>query len=128
MRRAKNITRKRKDIENTRFDLDAYEPVEMTTLTDEERGEQEVKMVHAFTLDGTEYFVPREVPYSVAVKSFDLAARDGEAAAIAYQLITLLGEAGYQALIGFRDIEPEQFKQVADLANAVIMASSGKAQ
>lgn len=124
----KQVTKKRREIESTRFDLDSYEPVVMVTMSDQERGEQDVEMIHAFTLDGTEYFMPKVVPYSLAVKSFDLAAREGEAKAIAYQLVTLLGETGYQALIGFRDIDPEQFKQVADLANAVIMASSGKAR
>lgn len=127
MSNAKKVTRKRREIErDSRLDLDSYEPVAMVSRTDAERGEDDVPMIEAFSVDGVSYFMPREVPFAVVVKSLDIAAHQGEAAAVAYQLETLLSPDGYRALFGFKDIDRDQFEQVADLAAAIIMANQGK--
>lgn len=127
---SKREKRARRDIERSRYDLEGFEPVEMASRTPEERGSDEVEVIHAFSIDGKQYFMPTSVPFHMATKSLDIAANQGEAAAMAYQLRALLGQEGYRALMDFEDIEEDDFLKISDLANRIIMSSytGGKAR
>lgn len=124
----KRIKRQRKAVEK-RFDLDNVTPVELTSRPKDERDTEEIEVIHAFTIDGKEYYMPVEVEFHHAIRSLDIAAEQGEAAAVAYQLRVLLGEEGYRALIDFPDIQRDDFIAICDLANQIIASSSeGKAR
>lgn len=128
---AKSKRVQQREIERARYDLDGIEPVVLTSRTDQERGDTEVEMIHAFSIDDVEYYMPRKVPFHVAMRSMDIAGSQGEAAAIRYQLSTLLGEEGYAALLQFQDLEPEHFARITTIANKIIMSSqvdAGKAR
>ncbi len=108
-----------------RFDLDSVEPIR---LTSKPAGDEDVEMIHVFSIDGTDYYMPTSVPFVHAVKSMDIAGSEGEAAAVRYQLKTMLGDEGYAALIGFEGIQEADFRAICDLANKIIMTSQeGKA-
>ena len=127
---AKRSRKTRKALEGRdRFDLDNVEPIVLKSRKREERDAEEIEVIHAFSIDDKEYFMPIKVDWHHAVRSLDIAAREGEASAVAYQLRTLLGEEGYRALIDFEDIDREDFQAICELANRIIMSSSeGKAR
>lgn len=127
---SKRVKRARKSLDGRgRLDLDKVEPIVLTSKSRKERDAEEIEVIHAFTLDGQEYFMPVEVDWHHAVRSLDIAAEQGEAAAVAYQLRILLGEDGYRALVNFEDIRREDFQAICELANKIIMSSSeGKAR
>jgi hypothetical protein len=127
---AKRSKKARRTLEGRdRFDLDKVEPIVLKSRPREVRDAEQIEVINAFTIDDKEYFMPVEVDWHHAVKSLDIAAREGEASAVAYQLRTLLGEEGYRALIDFEDIDRDDFQAICELANKIIMSSSeGKAR
>jgi hypothetical protein len=129
---AKKKTVRRGDIspKRHRYDLEEIEPVVLVSKPKAERDGDEVEMIHVFTVDGIEYYMPRQVEFHVAMQSMEIAATQGEAAAVRFQLLTLLGEDGYRALVEFQDLESEHFTAIAAIANKIIMSSqeSGKAR
>lgn len=70
----------------TALDLDAVEPA------------QNHDVVHLFTLDGTDYYVPREPRANVTLKYLRMARQDA-AAAQGWLLEQMLGEDAYTALM-----------------------------
>ena len=74
--------------------------------------DEEIEVIHIFSIDGEDYYAPTRIPFRVAMRSLDIAANQGEIAATAYQLRTVLGESAYQALMEFDDIEEDDFKRI----------------
>lgn len=108
-----------------RFDLDSYEPIVLTSSSDD----SEVEMLHVFTIDGKKYYMPTEVPFSVSVKAMRVFAERGETAALDFQLHALLGDEGYNALLNFDDLQADDFKRIIELADQIVTASTkGKAE
>ena len=119
----------RKDIDRERLDLDSLEPVAMKSGSKEGRDDEEIEVIHIFSIDGEDYYAPTRIPFRVAMRSLDIAANQGEIAATAYQLRTVLGESAYQALMEFDDIEEDDFKRIAEAVNIIVMSSQeGKAR
>jgi hypothetical protein len=104
-----------------RPDIDMSAPVELTRKTTEQRAEEEITVVPLFSLDGKIYEVPDRVPYIEALRSIETANTRGEAAAVAYQLRLLLGAEGYEILMGFEDLEEDQFTQIVERASEIVM-------
>lgn len=110
--------------ESDRFDLDNYEPIVLKTRNEDE----EIEMLHVFTIDDKKYYMPTRVPFNVTIKAMRIYAEKGEAAALDYQLRVLLGTDGYDALMDFDDLESEDFQNIVNLADQIVTASAkGKA-
>lgn len=110
----------------TRIDLDDIEPVVIHTG---DRDGEEVEEIHLFTIDDREYWVPARAPFQAAIKSMSIYAAQGEAAAVDYQLRTMLGEEAYEALVNCPDVTEDQFKRICDHINTIVMAEQeGKAE
>jgi hypothetical protein len=110
-----------------RFDLSDVEPIQLDEGAAEES--EEVEQIHLFSIGDREFWVPTQVDFVHAVRSMEIAAARGEAAAVAYQLRVLLGDDGYEALINFDRLQKPHFEAICRTANKIIMASAeGKAQ
>ena len=68
-----------------------------------------------FSIDGTEYTMPAEVPGYVSVEVIDLWATQGEAAGTRWLMRELLGEDGYDALRTCKTITKAQVRQVTKI-------------
>ena len=68
-----------------------------------------------FSIDGTDYTMPAEVPGSVSMEATELWATEGEASATRWLMLELLGEDGWAALRGCKTITKAQTKQVIQI-------------
>ena len=68
-----------------------------------------------FTIDGTEYTMPAEVPGYVSLEVVELWATQGEAAGTRWLMIELLGDEGYDALRTCKTISKAQMRQVQEI-------------
>ena len=68
-----------------------------------------------FSIDGTEYTMPAEVPGNVGLQVTDIWADEGEAAGTKWLMIELLGEDGYLALRECKTITKAQMRQVIQI-------------
>ena len=114
-----NKIRKPKRTKTERFDIDDFEPIRLETDEDDDG---EIEQVHVFSIGDNDYYMPTQVPFSHSIKSMEILAREGEAAASAYQLRTTLGDEGYEALLGFEGLKKEDFDKILALANKIILA------
>ena len=111
-----------------RFDLDNVEPIRLTSKPKDDDSADEIDMVHAFSIDDRDFYVPTVVPFKHSVEAMEIFAQRGEAAAVAYTLRTVLGDDAYDALRAFPDLDEESFNGIVTLANQIVNAGSGKAQ
>jgi hypothetical protein len=65
-----------------------------------------------FSIDGTEYTIPREVPASVGLEAIERTAQEGEAAGSRWLMIKLLGQEGYDALRTCQGLEKSDLAAV----------------
>jgi hypothetical protein len=111
-----------------RFDLSSVEPIQLDDDTDEP-SDGEVEQLHLFSIGEKEFWVDTQVDFVHAVRSMEIAATRGEAAAVVYQLRVLLGDDGYEALINHDRLRQHQFEAITRTANKIVMSSfEGKAQ
>ena len=68
-----------------------------------------------FSIDGTEYTMPAEVPGYVGLEVVELWATEGEAAGTRWLMRELLGGEGYDALRTCRTITKAQMRQVTKI-------------
>lgn len=68
-----------------------------------------------FSIDGTEYTMPAEVPGYVALEATDLWATQGEAVSTRWLMRELLGDEGYAALRACKTITKAQVRQVMQI-------------
>ena len=127
--------RRRARKRDIRDDLADYTPIVISDTADgdDDQEPEEVEEIHLFTVrvDGElkEFYAPTRVDFTYAVQSMDVAATQGEAAAIRYQFVALVGEEGYRALITAPGLTRSDFLKIAAVANKIVMSSmEGKAQ
>jgi hypothetical protein len=108
-----------------RFDLDTFEPIELSSQHDDD--EPEIEEIEVFRIDGKSFFMPDRVPFRCQLEMLDATARGGEAAGVRYAMITTLGEEGYAALMSLETLDREKFEQILQLATQIIASSAGKA-
>jgi hypothetical protein len=117
--------RRKAQRDRKRIDLDAVEPI----VLDADGDEDDVEEIHVFTLNGKDYFMPTVASFHTAIRTMEIYASKGEAAATAYQLRELLGDEGYEALINYPRLRAEDFNRICELASDIVLASrEGKAQ
>lgn len=120
-----NAARIRRARRGDRFDLDEVEPIQLDD--DEEPEDEEVELIHVFSIGDKAYYMPTKVEFVHSARSMEIYAQQGEAAAVAYQLRVTLGDEGYEALINYPKLREAKFRAIIDLANKIINAGSGKA-
>lgn len=81
----------------------------------------ETAMVELFTLGGKTYSIPNKPRINVALKYLDHARNQGQDAAAAYLLETLVGREGYEALMDYDDLTQDQFSEVILAAQKVVL-------
>lgn len=83
------------------------EPVRISTAnqpTDEK--------IHVFSIDDTDYFMPKYVPASLALQVLDKMRTTNENAALAWVLEKVLGTEAYQALLNCPTLSAADLKRV----------------
>lgn len=80
----------------------------LTTPEDDPFAEREV----LFTIDGTEYTVPRQVPAGAALQYIELGGSFAADQAILFALRYALGDEGYEALRGYKALTNEHLAKV----------------
>lgn len=108
-----------------RFDLDNFDPIR---IGDPEEPAEEPEEIHAFSIGDNDYYVPTAVPFHHSVRTMDIYAQRGEAAAVTYTLRTVLGNDGYEALMAHEGLQEEEFEAIVRLANQIVNAGQGKAR
>lgn len=82
--------------------------------------------IDVFAIDTTTYSIPKEMDGGALLRYLDDCAEIGESAAMAHLIRELLGEAAYEALIGFEGIKPAQIKELFDLIEEHAMGQMDK--
>ncbi|WP_336158193.1 hypothetical protein [Amycolatopsis sp. VC5-11] len=78
-----------------------------------------------FTIGGTTYTIPKQVPPSWSVKAFSLAVTKGEAAAISYAAEKLLTPEAWEALQECETVTPDAWQTVFKALMDRILPESG---
>ncbi len=76
-----------------------------------------------FSIDGTVYSMPVEVPGNVALGYLEQMRQGGEAVAIAWAMEQVLGEAPYQALVNCKALKPHQLSAIITIVTEKIMGA-----
>jgi hypothetical protein len=110
-----------------RYATEKSEPIEIHTLDPADAPDVETEVL--FTIDGTEYRVPKEVPPITGLRALDIIADEGEAPGLRWLLQEVLGQDGYDALLACPSITSKQLGQimtvVRDKAMGDLEAASG---
>lgn len=85
------------------------------------KSEQSTEMVELFTLNGKTYSIPRKPRINVALKFLDVAKREGQDLAAGFLLEEVIGREGYEALMDYEDLTPEQFQEIVLAAQKVVL-------
>jgi hypothetical protein len=85
-----------------------------------------VEMEPAFTIDGTVFSVPVEVPAQVAIRYMDHCRKKGENWGLSWLLEKVLGTAAYEALLEV-DLEDDELIAVAKIVQSKVLGDSPKA-
>lgn len=67
-----------------------------------------------FSIDEVEYTIPKVVDGAAVLRYLDAAAERGFEAAVADLLRELVGDEGYEALVSFEGLKPDELAQVFD--------------
>jgi len=90
---------------------------------------ESVERVELFSIDDVTYTIPNKVRVNVQLKYLYTLKTEGEMAATYEVLHELLGDDGYQALMNYDDLTEEDFNDVVQVAQKIVMGESeGKAQ
>lgn len=86
--------------------------------------------VPLFSIDDTEYTIPKNVDMTVALRYLDTVAEKGTEVGIVGLFKELVGEQAWQALLGFKGMDPAELNQlleaVTEHAMGAIEAAKGK--
>lgn len=83
----------------------------------------EVEQVELFKLNGHSYTIPNKARANVSLKYLNLLRKEGDAAASAYLLTTLLGDEAFDALTEYDDLTQDQFTAVVEAAQKVVLGN-----
>jgi hypothetical protein len=86
------------------------------------------EMVDLFSSDGTTYQIPAKPRVNIALRFLWHARQYGEDRAAAELLESLLGAKGFQALVEYDDLKPEQFMAIMGAAQKVTLGALEAAQ
>ena len=79
-----------------------------------------------FEIDSVEYTIPKVVDAAAVLRYLDAAAERGFEAAVADLLRELVGDEGYEALVNFEGLEPEQLSEVFDMVEQYALSQVEK--
>ncbi|MFB9924875.1 hypothetical protein ACFORO_25905 [Amycolatopsis halotolerans] len=108
----------------------AKAPADLGLVLDDDAARAETDKLIAdreplFTIGGTTYTIPKQVPPSWSVKAFTIAATQGESAAISYAAEKLLTPAAWEALRECETVTPAAWQQVFKALMDRILPESG---
>jgi hypothetical protein len=88
-----------------------FEPVRLAPA-----GAEAAESVPLFYIGDEEYRVLKRPGMNIALRYMRLVRTEGEAAAQDYMLTALLGVEGYEALMNYDGLKPEEFAQIVEIA------------
>jgi hypothetical protein len=94
-----------------------FEPPRLTTST------EPAKRVVLFYINDRPYSIVLKPGVNVGLKYLHLVRTVGENQAMGYLLEKLLGTEGYEALMDYDDLTPEQFESVCDVASNLTLGA-----
>lgn len=100
----------------------------MIELTTDSPDTAPPKMLDLFSIDGVTYQIPAKPRVNIALKYLWHARQYGEDRAAAELLESLLGPKGFQALVEYDDLKPEQFMSILAAAQTVTLGAMEAAQ
>lgn len=87
-------------------------------------GDKDAEMVHIFTLEDKEYFIPAKPRLNIGLKYMYEVQSKGEVVANSNMLVSLLGQDNYEALIEYEDLTPEILETILTIAGKVVFGES----
>lgn len=102
------------EVEESPFDLGGAGEFEVLRLTTKKDRVEEREPL--FYIDDVEYTIAKRPSPSVGLKCLHLFRTRGDGVATDYVLAKLLGSEGYQALLDYDDLEPEEYEQICKIA------------
>ncbi len=95
----------------------------MIELSSGARPDAPSEEIELFSIDGVAYTIPAKPRVNVALKYLWHVRQYGEDRAAAELMESLLGAKGFQALVEYDDLEPEQFAQILTLAQQHVLGA-----
>jgi hypothetical protein len=83
----------------------------------------EVDTEKLFSIDGVEYHVPVEFTPHLALVFLDAATDDNQWIAVGRLLKSVIGAEGWQALVGFKGLRPEDLEAVLNRVMVKVMGA-----
>lgn len=80
-----------------------------------------------FSVDGVEYTIPKVVPASWTIQATNLAMTQGEAVALTYALLKMLGDDGFKALQDCETLTQEDLTLVTKIIADKVVPTKGDA-
>lgn len=80
-------------------------------------------MVDLFSIDGVVYSVPASVRANQGLKFLWLAKTKDEQTAAIMMLEELIGEAGFHALMNYKDLKPENLEQILNAVVKILLGA-----
>ncbi|MGH3205099.1 MAG: hypothetical protein ACRDP5_24075 [Streptosporangiaceae bacterium] len=96
---------------------------QILVLSSKKDAAPERKQVPLFELDGKTYTVDQPQPPNVGLKYLHKLNHQGTQVAYAYMLEAMLGEDGYEALMGYDKLKPEHLDRLVDDALNILLGS-----
>lgn len=89
--------------------------------------DEEVETITLFTLDGVEYKIPTKVGHNITLQAMEVYVKSGsQDAAALWSLEYLLGAKGWQALKDFDELTEENFEQIMEVAENIVIGPGKK--
>ncbi len=95
----------------------------MIELTSAGKPEQPDDEIELFSIDGVSYTIPAKPRVNVALKYLWHVRQYGEDRAAAELMESLLGPKGFQALVEYDDLTPDQFGQILTIAQQHVLGA-----
>lgn len=82
--------------------------------------DRDIERVPLFTIDDTPYYIAKSVPANKALRYMHIGRIQGTEAQVDYMLGVLLGQEGYEALMGFDDLTTDNLTDVIKACQKVM--------
>jgi hypothetical protein len=96
-------------------------------LDRQENKDRFAKREPLFSVDGVEYTIPTVVPVSWTIRATNLAMNQGEAVALMYAMLKMLGEDGLEALQNCETLSNADLEQVTRIIADKVLPTKGDA-
>ena len=89
---------------------------------------KKIETIDIFKLDGKVYSAPKEIPFGVGLEYMEAQVEQGPDAAVFLMLKRVLGEEAFGVLKSNKNLRPEQFQQIVESLEGLVLAGdeSGK--